>query len=142
MNTVLRSSLAVLVAAGGLMGASAFAQGAAPGTDARMQRERAVCDGIQQDRVACLREAGAAREEARRGGLTTPAPMTNEQNALARCSLQPPADRDACEARVRGTGMTSIDGSVMGGGVIRETVTPISAPISAPMPAPMPAPVR
>jgi len=128
MKAAIRSSLALLIAAGSLMGAS-VAMAQAPGSDARMQRERAVCDGIQQDRAACLREAGAAREEARRGGLTSAAPMSYEQNALARCSLQPPADRADCEARIRGTGMTSVEGSVLGGGVIRETVTPISAPL-------------
>lgn len=132
MNTAIRSSLAVLFAAGSLMGASsALAAGptTGPGPDARMQREGIACDGVQQDRAACLRERGAARYEASRGGLTSAAPMSYEQNALARCALQPPADQAACEARVRGTGMTSVDGSVLGGGLIRETVTPVPTPI-------------
>jgi len=128
MKTAIRSSLAILLAAGSLIGASsAIAQAA--GSDATLMRERAVCDGVLQDRNACLREAGAARHEARRGGLTSAAPINYEQNALARCTLQPPADRAACEARVLGTGTTSVDGSVMGGGLIRETVTPIPAPV-------------
>lgn len=88
------------------------------------QDELAACAHIQQDRTACIREAGAARQEARRGGLTS-AP-DYQQNALARCQLQPPTERMACEQRVRGTGMTSIEGSVLGGGLIRETVTPIA----------------
>jgi hypothetical protein len=132
MKTAIRSSFAVLFAAAGII---ASAPGFAaepmrgPGSDQRMMRERAVCDGIQQDRAACLREAGAAREEARRGGLTGAAPGGYEQNALARCGLQQTAgDQAACEARVRGTGNTAIEGSVMGGGLIRETVTPIPAP--------------
>jgi hypothetical protein len=29
---------------------------------------------------------------------------------------------------MRGTGMTSVEGSVLGGGLIRETVTPIPVP--------------
>lgn len=128
MNTAIRATLAVLLAAGGLMGTSAvLAQTQRSG--ARMeQRERAVCDGVEQDRSACLREAGAARQEAARGGLTSAAPTTYEQNALARCNLQPPADRAACEARMRGTGRTEVEGSVMGGGLIRETVTPVPPP--------------
>ena len=117
---------ALLVAAGLLCGTAAWAQ--APGTDARAQRERAVCDGVQQDRAACLREAGAAKQEARRDGLTSTDPAAADQNALARCHLQPPADRADCEARIKGTGATSASGSVMGGGVIRETVTPVPAP--------------
>jgi hypothetical protein len=138
MKAAIRSSLAILLAAGGLIGASsAIAQAA--GSDATLQRERAVCDGVLQDRTACLREAGAARHEARRGGLTSAAPINYEQNALARCTLQPPADRAACEQRVLGTGRTTMEGSVLGGGVIRETVTPIVSPM--PMTAPPPAPM-
>ena len=129
MNASIRSLGFALCAAGALAGLpSAFAQGAAPGTDARMQRERATCDGVQQDRAACLREAGAARQEGQRSGLTSATPTTYDQNALARCQLQPVADRADCEARIQGTGASATQGSVMGGGVIRETVTPIPAP--------------
>ena len=87
----------------------------------------AHCDGVQQDRAACVREAGAARQEAQRGGLSTPGAGAADANALARCQNQPAADRADCEARVRGTGASSTSGSVMGGGVIRETVTPLPA---------------
>ena len=125
--SALSSGLAALLAAAGFFsGAAAWAQ--APGSDARAQRERAMCDGVQQDRAACLREAGAAQQEARRDGLTSAGPAGADQNALARCQLQPPADRADCEARVKGTGATSTSGSVMGGGVVRETVTPVPAP--------------
>ena len=119
-----RSTLSLLIAAGTLATAS-FTSAAQPRT-VTYQEEIAICSSIQQDRSACIREAGAARLEARRGGLTS-AP-DYQANALARCTLQPPAERSACEARVRGTGNTSIEGSVLGGGVIRETVTPIPAP--------------
>ena len=126
-TSALPAALAALLLAGGLLCGMTGARAQAPGSDAREQRERAVCDGVQQDRAACLREAGAAQQEARRDGLTS-APGGYDQNALARCQLQPPADRADCEARIRGTGQTSTGGSVMGGGVIRETVTPIPAP--------------
>jgi hypothetical protein len=89
--------------------------------------DKAKCDGVQQDKAACQREAGAARQEAQRGGLTSASGATYDQNAMARCQLQPAADRADCEARVRGSGASSTQGSVMGGGVIRETVTPIPA---------------
>ncbi|MDR6538997.1 hypothetical protein [Variovorax soli] len=116
-----RSSLTALLCAGCLFGATASAQGTS-----RVERDRANCDGVQQDREACRREAGAAKQEAQRGGLT-PGDQA-EQNALARCQmLQPAADRADCEARVRGAA-SSTSGSVMGGGVIRETVTPVPPP--------------
>ena len=128
MNKSFRAIGFAVFLAGGMASAPTFAQPAAPGTDARMQRERARCDGIQQDRAACLREAGAAQQEARRDGLTNPAPSTEASNALDRCKLQPPSAQPECEARIKGTGKTTTEGSVMGGGVIRETVTPVAPP--------------
>jgi len=100
------------------------------------QPSAAACDGVQQDKAACQREAGAARQEAARNGLTTGSAATLDANALERCKLQPAADQAECEARVRGAaaggGSVSTSGSVMGGGVIRETVTPVPAPATAP----------
>ena len=98
------------------------------GSSSQYQAERAICDRIQQDRAACIREAGAARQAAHQGALTSASPETYRRNALARCQVQPLEDRAACEDRVQGTGATSIDGSVLGGGDIRETVTPVPAP--------------
>ncbi|SFM05026.1 hypothetical protein [Variovorax sp. OV329] len=89
------------------------------------------CDGVQQDKAACQREAGAAKQEAARGGLTSPAPSSQEANAMARCQSLAGADKADCEARMRGAGSSSSSGSVMGGGVIRETVTPVPAPSPA-----------
>jgi hypothetical protein len=127
LKSAIHSLLALALAAGGLLLSSPAPAAGAAGDSATLQRERATCDGVQQDRAACLREAGAARQEARRNGLTTPAPKTEERNAMARCSEQPAAARAECEARIRGTGKTTVEGSVMGGGIIRETVTPIPA---------------
>lgn len=125
----------------------AMAQSAQPpGSAARMEAEKATCDGVLQDRAACLREAGAARQEAGRNGLTSASPAGYDANALARCQLQPMADRADCEARIQGSttpgASSSTSGSVMGGGVIRETVTPIVTPAVAPVVAPTPMPVR
>jgi len=78
-----------------------------------------------QDRNACLRERGAAADMARRGAFPAPDTATLQQNALARCARQPASDREACEARVMGSASTSVTGSVLGGGVIRQTETPI-----------------
>ncbi|RSZ44217.1 MULTISPECIES: hypothetical protein [unclassified Variovorax] len=128
----MRTSFRSLLSATALFAASGFivfgaqtASAQAPGSDARMQKERATCDGVQQDRAACLREAGAARQEAGRGGLTSPSPAREQVNALARCSELPTAEQPDCEARIKGGARTTTEGSVMGGGVIRETVTPL-----------------
>ena len=133
MKSNTRSIVFALLAVGGMATAGiASAQGSRGGT---YQQELAVCGHNQQDRAACIREAGAARQEAARGGLTG-AP-DYRANALARCGLQQsPGDRRDCEARVLGgAGNTSasVEGSVMGGGVIRDSVTTVV------MPAPMPA---
>lgn len=96
---------------------------AAPLSDAQMryQQERAACDSgrSHQDRATCLREAGAAYEEAKRGRLADGGAQYRE-NALARCSALPPEERGACQARMEGQGTTS--GSVAGGGIYRELV--------------------
>jgi hypothetical protein len=142
MNSTTRSMIAALIAVGGIAAATSAAAQPRRG-DSTYQQEVSVCGHNQQDRAACIREAGAARQEAARGGLTS-AP-DYQRNALARCGLQPPADRADCEARVLGgSGNTrgAVDGSVMGGGVIRESVTTVVMPAPAVMPAPMPAPSR
>lgn len=121
------SATALFAASGFLVFGAQTASAQAAGSDARLQKERATCDGVQQDRAACLREAGAARQEARRNGLTTPSAPREQVNALARCSEQPGPDQPECEARIKGGARTTTEGSVMGGGVIRETVTPLPA---------------
>lgn len=130
LRQAILSITALFMALGGLtLGTTASAQNApGPGSNAQLQRDRARCDGVQQDRAACLREAGAAQQEARRAGLTSANANRYENNALARCQLQPAAERADCEARINGNGQTTVEGSVMGGGVIRETVTPIPTP--------------
>ncbi|MFC5608143.1 hypothetical protein ACFPRE_15135 [Variovorax soli] len=121
------------IAASLLAGLPAWAQ--APASAPAAAAEAARCDGVQQDKAACQREAGAARQEAARGGLTSGGLSGNQANALARCQQLPAADRADCEARVRGGEGSSSSGSVMGGGVIRETVTPVPAPAEAAPPA-------
>ena len=112
--------------------AAALATGLPAWGQAPAAAAAAKCDGVQQDKAACQREAGAARQEAARGGLTSGSLSGNEANALARCQQVPAADKADCEARIRGGEGSSSSGSVMGGGVIRETVTPVPAPAQAP----------
>ncbi|WP_261217906.1 hypothetical protein ACEN9J_14640 [Variovorax sp. Varisp41] len=136
-----RGAIAALVALGALASAGTASAQSRRG-DATYERELAVCGHNQQDRAACIREAGAARQEAARGGLTS-AP-DYRRNALQRCALQPPGDRADCEARVlggEGNTRAAVDGSVMGGGVIRESVTTVVMPAPAPYPVAPPAPM-
>jgi hypothetical protein len=108
---------------------------AAPPSDAqqRYQQERATCLSGQsaQDQSTCLKEAGAALEEARRGRLADGSAQY-QQNALARCTVLPPEERGACRARMQGEGTTS--GSVEGGGIYRELVTREQPPEPPPPP--------
>lgn len=108
---------------------------AADATANTYQQERTNCTsgGSHQDRATCLREAAAARGEARRGNLTDS--TSYEENALARCNTLPPSDRQDCAKRVQGQGVVS--GSVEGGGLYRETTTTV---IGTPQPSTMPAP--
>ncbi len=89
------------------------------------QSERQACltGRTQQDRATCLREVNNAAAEKRAGKLGTSGDLT--ANALARCNVLNGTDRVACEARVLGYG--GADGSVAGGGVIKE-VEVISVP--------------
>lgn len=123
----------LLIAAGGatLCVAANLAQAAGTGAsnkdiDAAYRRERASCmDGSSnEDRATCLKEAGAARDEARRGQLTDDRDA-ERQNAVARCNALPEADRGDCVRRVRGDG--TVSGSVGAGGIFRETVTTVPA---------------
>jgi len=66
-----------------------------------------------------LREAGAARAEAKRGVLgKDDNPAEFERNRLARCDRHTGEDRELCIRRMNGEG--TITGSVEGGGILRE----------------------
>ncbi|VCU69671.1 hypothetical protein PIGHUM_01734 [Pigmentiphaga humi] len=120
-----------IAALGALAGMSAQAASG----DATYQEEIARCNSGQsgQDRATCLREAGAARQEGRRGNLSSAQDSAYESNRTARCEGLPAADRADCLARLeRGTE----SGSVKGGGILRErreVITP--RPSSPAMPS-------
>ena len=83
--------------------------------------ERAACmsGNTQQDRATCLREANNAAADKRAGKLDSGTDYA--ANALARCDVLTGEDKAACQARIVGYGST--DGSVAGGGVIRQVET-------------------
>jgi hypothetical protein len=93
---------------------------------ARYRQERATCMSGQshQDRATCLREAGAALQEAKRGRLDN-GQSPYEQSRLMRCEVHPAGDREDCLRRMRGEG--TISGSVESGGIYRELRTTVPA---------------
>lgn len=127
MPRLIAHALFTLAATTALLAPMAHAASAKTEVDQRYRAEVAVCNSgkSQQDRATCLREAGAARAEARKGNLKTPAGADVSSNATERCKAQPAADQPACVQRITGAGKTTTEGSVKGGGVIRETVTPV-----------------
>lgn len=117
-----------LCAAGALLGASlaqAADKGKASDTQSVYQKDRAACmrGDTNQDRATCLQEAGAARQEASRGGLAGSGEAQFEANRLRRCDSQPAQDREDCIRRMNGEGTTR--GSVQSGGIYRELVRPV-----------------
>ncbi len=100
------------------------------------QQDRAACmrSDSQHERTSCLREAGAVRAQGmRKMPMSGDTPESRMQNALKRCTNLPPDNKATCERMVHGEGTTS--GSVAGGGMMRELVTPVPAvPPMQPMP--------
>ena len=114
-------AVAFLVFAAPALAASKAAPSEAQAT---YNRDRAEC--MRKDagqRETCLREAGAALQEAKRGGLTNEKDQL-EKNRLARCDSQPAQDRDECIRRMN-EGTTT--GSVKEGAVVRELRTVVPA---------------
>ena len=114
---------AAFVALGILSGMATTSQAA--DQNATIQKERADCmnGNSQQDRATCMREAGAAKQESQRGNLRDSGDY--QANASKRCAALPAAEKADCERRASGEG--SVSGSVGGGGVVRELVTPVPA---------------
>jgi len=109
-------------------GAVAAAEpGRASEIHARYLQERAQCMQIAalDARKTCLREAGAAQVEARRGALIEPR-EDYARNRLARCNNYPDAkQRSYCERRMRGEG--TVSGSVEEGAILRQLVVTVPA---------------
>ncbi|MFY4260420.1 hypothetical protein ACOTCG_22720 [Achromobacter xylosoxidans] len=154
--------LAASLCAAGLMLAAGAAQAADPigraGIQAQYEQDVAACKNgsTGQERTACMREAGAARQEANRQHLSDGSTDQHQQNMVERCNRLPADSRQDCITQM--TSPTQVRGSVQGGGVLRETVIqvpagtagtvppapPAAAPGMAPAPgvAPPPAPMR
>lgn len=117
--------LPMLVAVASLPAAAAQPADSRSAAETRYQQESAACrDGRSpQGRDTCLKEAGAARAEARRQGLDNGETAAQlRANALLRCQRVTASDRAACERMVQGEGQRS--GTVSGGGVLTQITTP------------------
>ena len=106
-----------------ISGAALAVTSTAPGdAQARYRQEMALCNSGQsnQPRDVCRTEARNALAEAKRGGLTDAAQEQYTRNAVKRCTEFQGDDRTACEARILNP--SRVDGSVGGGGLLRETI--------------------
>ncbi len=126
-HQLLRSASALVIGLAALGGAAhVFAASKAETSD--YQQQVATCNNgsSNEDKATCLREAGAAKQAAARGGLSNPDAAQLKENALRRCEGLPQSDRIDCEKRINGQGR--VEGSVAEGGILRETVTIVPAP--------------
>ena len=128
------SSLAATLLLGAGLAQAAAPRLTASEIQAQYEQERAVCLSGQsnQDRATCLQEAGAARNDARRGLLEESQSTNYRRNALERCRIFDGEDAKDCRARILGAGTTS--GSVSAGGVLRELITVEPAPAAGERP--------
>ncbi|ARP95425.1 hypothetical protein [Bordetella genomosp. 13] len=142
----LTSLCGALALGAALLPAASMAQSAAKSAQEQYRLDVQRCNAGQtnQDRRTCLQEAGAALEESRRNRLDDKQQGRYDQNALNRCSALPAAQQQDCMTQMQSP--TRVHGSVMGGGVLRETIiqvpagTPGSTPSSGYAPAPAAAP--
>ena len=100
--------------------------------DAQYQREVARCKSgnTNEDQATCLREAGAARQQALQGGLDNQPGVDQNysQNALDRCKLVPADQRKNCVALMQDPSQT--EGSVGSGGVLRKVLKKMHTPFA------------
>ena len=127
-------SMAQGAAAIALVSGSAWAQEPAnPQTRYQAEVQRCNSGQSQQDRATCLKEAGAALGEARKGALDSNVAASGyDGNAVTRCEVFVGEELSACRARALGNaptdGATITRGSVNEGGIIRESITIVPAP--------------
>ena len=106
------------------LGATAQIASGTTGIDATgdARSEMAACNNgkTQQDRATCITEVKNANA-AKRAGKVDNANGQFAANALKRCDVFKGEDQVACQARIVGYGKA--DGSVAGGGVVRQVET-------------------
>lgn len=112
-----------------LLMASAATMAQAPSNDARarfeQERQNCMTNNTQDSVATCIRDATNAYDAARKGQLSDPGPIAIA-NATQRCeAFQNAQDRTECIRRIESS---PASGSVLGGGVLRESTTTIVVP--------------
>lgn len=133
----------VAIAALAASGHATAADPASASAQERYRAEVAACNSGQtsQDKATCLREAGAALQQAREGKLESRDQQvaSHNGNSLSRCDVFMGEELSACRARIMGHGNTEgatvTSGSVEGGGILRESITVIQIPAEPTAPA-------
>jgi hypothetical protein len=117
------SVLAALLLATSAQAADQTTSQVVDGLKQRFQQELADCQNgpASQDLRSCQRDAASALAAAQRGDLDD-GPGAYNRNARERCMALPTAQRNECTARMQGEGIT--EGSVSGGGILRELAVP------------------
>ena len=125
-NSMMSFSVAALLA---MTAATAQVATGPTGIDAtgnyRHEVQSCLSGRTQEDQATCLREARNAQAEKKRGVLDNQGAQF-QANAMARCNVLAGEDKAACQARMMGFGHT--EGSVAGGGMIREVETVVLPP--------------
>lgn len=119
-----------LLALGAALSTATPARAAPPqaSADSVYRSEVARCRNAPEvtDRHSCMREAGAARAEARRNRLHDSS-TDYHRNRMMRCDRLPGEHRNDCMRQMEDNGQTRMHGSVHGGGIWRETEVPVPA---------------
>lgn len=122
-------TLAASLLSAGLFSSVAMAAGRNDNADLRAQYQSdvAFCKSSQttESRATCMKEAGAAYDEARRHRLTE-GTHDYQQDAMNRCKALPAGQQQDCMTQMSGQN-TVTKGSVEGGGILRETTITVPA---------------
>ena len=127
------NSLKALTILASLLATQSFAQTPSDMAAARSQykREIAACAVAMpvESRGNCVKEARNTLAEIKRGRMNeTRQAADYEKNGLLRCEAHQGEDKSDCMARIGGQG--KIEGSVAGGGILRELTTTKIIPVA------------
>jgi len=123
-TTLSRLMLAVFAAGACMAASTAAAQAISPEAQYKTDVARCQSGDTNQDKATCMREAGAALEEAKRNRLMHDN-ANYDQNQVRRCQALPADQREDCMLQMSPGSNTQVQGSVAGGGVLRETTITI-----------------